>query len=265
MPQATPPRGALRKGAPFAFWVLLLAAATATADCPVDRRDATVAIAYVFDGDTVRLTDGRKVRFIGINTPEIGHDGEPSEPYAETARERVRALLGERGHTLVLRYGKERHDRYGRVLAHPFFEDGTSLNVELLHAGLATTLTVPPNDWNRACYGGIEAGARHAGRGIWSLPRYQVTDSRRIDLSASGYRLVSGRVERIGRSRKSVWLNLEGPVAVRIPRKYLEAFGDVERFKGRRVTARGWVRRYRDTLQLTVRHPADLESEQEGT
>ena len=39
-----------------------------------------------FDGDTLALEDGRSVRLLGINTPETGRDGEPSEPFAEDAR-----------------------------------------------------------------------------------------------------------------------------------------------------------------------------------
>lgn len=50
-------------------------------------------VRQVVDGDTLRLVDGRSVRLIGINTPEVGRKGRSSEPYAEAARRRLQALV----------------------------------------------------------------------------------------------------------------------------------------------------------------------------
>ena len=53
---------------------------------PVRRRPAitgalqNVEVARVVDGDTVRLRDGRSVRLIGINAPELAHNGRTTEP-----------------------------------------------------------------------------------------------------------------------------------------------------------------------------------------
>ena len=61
------------------------ATSPATEDCPVDRIDEFVKVRQVFDGDTILLMDGRKVRLLGINSPELEHDDRPAEPLATGA------------------------------------------------------------------------------------------------------------------------------------------------------------------------------------
>lgn len=65
----------------------------ALAFCPLPQQAQQVVVRQVVDGDTLRLVDGRSVRLIGINAPEIGRKGRTSEPYAEAARRRLQALV----------------------------------------------------------------------------------------------------------------------------------------------------------------------------
>ena len=96
--------------------------------------------------------------------------------------------------------------------------------------------------------------------GLWSLPRYQPIPAEQLPDSARGFRLVTGRVQRIGESRGNVWLNLSARVAVRIPRDDLVYFGDLDprQLAGRRLEVRGWIYARRGELRVTVRHPAAL-------
>lgn len=241
---------------------LLLAPAGAAADvapCPADRRDEQVVSAQVFDGDTLALADGRRVRLLGINTPELSHDAGPSEPYAEEARALLARLAGP-GTPLYLRLDSQRFDRYGRLLAHVFSDDGDNLQALLLGAGYATTLVVPPNEWALRCYAAVEEQARAEGAGIWSLERYTPIPAERLTDSARGFRLVTGRVQRIGESRGNLWLNLSPGMAVRIPKADLRYFGslDPRALAGRQLEVRGWLHRRRGELRITVRHPAAL-------
>jgi len=258
-------KGALHRSAPFALWRLLLpllllgAAQPAGAECPTGRVDAEVAVSYVYDGDTVRLDGGTRLRFIGINTPEIDHEGGRSEPYAMAARKRVQQLLDDG--RLRIRYGVERRDRYGRLLGHPYLADGRSLNVLLLQEGLATTLVVPPNTWNHECYQAAEKRARAARTGIWSVERYRPVTPERLGKGGQGFRLVAAVVEEVLESRNSVWLELEGPMALRIPREDLPQFSGMElkALAGQRIVARGWPHYHKGKWRMTVRHPAALE------
>ena len=266
-------RGAHRKGAPFALrgrGLIVLAllsclvappgASRAEDGCAPDRIDRRAVVAYVYDGDTVRLSDGHKVRFIGIDTPEIGHDGRPNQPGAVEAREALRRLLGEGGE-LALRYGVERHDHYGRLLAHVYLPDGRSVTRRLLAAGLGTHLTIPPNLRNNACYGRAEAKARRAGLGIWTLPRYQPIQSTALPSSARGFHIVRGKVVHIGESRGAIWVDLAGGVGLRIPRKDLHYFTSYHprAVGGHEVLARGWLYARRGELRMAIHHPAALQ------
>ena len=106
------------------------------------------------------------VRLIGINTPEIAHFGRPGECFGIRAASMTRRLaLGRR---VALEAGRERHDRYGRLLAYVRVLGGPAdLERTLLARGAARTLAIPPNVDRAAAYAGLESAAREAGRGLW--------------------------------------------------------------------------------------------------
>ena len=61
-------------------------AALADSNCSSDYYDETTNIRYIHDGDTLHLSDGRKVRLIGINTPELARDNRAAEAFAQQAK-----------------------------------------------------------------------------------------------------------------------------------------------------------------------------------
>jgi micrococcal nuclease len=93
----------------------------------------------VFDGDTVQLENGDKVRYLGIDTPEMG---EAPEFMAEEARLMNRRLVA--GKKVRLEFDREREDRHGRKLAYVFLENGEMVNLLLLRKGLAHVLVTGP-------------------------------------------------------------------------------------------------------------------------
>ena len=246
--------GALLAGA------LFCSAAAAAADCPSGHIDAHARVTYVIDGDTVVLADGRHVRLIGIDTPELGHGGRASQPFAQTARSVLVRLLAASSDRVALRYGQTRRDHYGRTLAHLFLADDTSVSAALLRQGYATALVVPPNLWNASCYGQAESSARESREGIWALPRYQPIPTRALTDGAKGFHIVRGRVVHTGRSRNAQWIDLDGGVALRIDRKDLPYFEgiDFKTLRGAEITARGWVHSKRGEHLIAVRHPRAL-------
>jgi micrococcal nuclease len=118
----------------------------------------------VVDGDTIILDGVGSVRYIGLDAPER------DEPYYRQARRYNAALLA-RGR-IRLAYGPERYDRFGRTLAYVYVRNGagraTFVNEELLRAGWAETMEIPPNVARAALFRGAEAEARRAGRGMWA-------------------------------------------------------------------------------------------------
>lgn len=115
----------------------------------------------VIDGDTIELEGGERVRYIGIDTPEM----RPVEAYAEAATEGNRALV--EGRTVLLVLDVQERDRYGRLLA-DVYADGVFVNAELVRRGLAQVMTCPPNVRHEGLLLRLQREAREADRGLWS-------------------------------------------------------------------------------------------------
>jgi endonuclease YncB( thermonuclease family) len=218
----------------------------------------TVVVREVVDGDSLRLTDGRKVRLIGINAPELGRDGRPNNPYALQARDELKRLIG--GREVRLKTGPDRRDHYGRTLAYAMLPDGTFAGEKMLRKGLASMIAMPPNLEHLAVYRAAEASARQQRLGIWAHPYYQALQAESLDPGKTGYRFVEGRVKRVGRSKKYIYLDLSRDFAVAIKHSHWHYFGgNAEQWRGRKIRVRGWISRWRDKLRMRIGHPAMIE------
>lgn len=240
--------------APFLF--ALLAPAHADA-CRPAQFDEQVRVRYVHDGDTVFLQDGRKLRLIGVNTPERARDEQPAEPHANVARRQLQAM----GTHWSLVYDSERRDRYGRLLAHAFDSQGRNITRRLLESGAGQLLVFPPNLRFLDCYRAAQHEARSQRRGLWGLAAYRVLspgDLRHAHTRA--YRLVRGTLTRIGESRSSLWLNLGERFALRIARQDLDYFdrAAIRHWQQQPLTAQGWIYYHNGQWRMRVRHPAAL-------
>jgi micrococcal nuclease len=137
-----------------------------------DRLDADVGgrVVRVVDGDTIRVRlddpkQSRTVRYIGVDTPESVAPDQPVECFGKAASDFNRRLVAGKRVRLVL--GRERRDRYGRLLAYVRVEGGPLVEDELLRRGYARTLTIPPNDDRAGRFAALERKARRAARGLW--------------------------------------------------------------------------------------------------
>ena len=266
MPATACNKGASARGAPFAFWlllssILLLAGSLQPASaspCQAQKTGERVQVVYVYDGDTVKLNDGRRLRLIGINTPERGNRDQPTQPLAEAARSALQRLLETHNRILLLQYGTQDHDHYGRLLAHAFLEDGDNIAVHLLQQGLATALVVPPNSWGADCYQRVENEARLDRRGLWALPDYQPQAAQSLPLSTRGFRIVHGQISEVRATRDTVWVDMDSPLVLQVSRKDLVNFDSLENLIGQQVEVRGWVKQDRDGLRMKIQHPAAL-------
>lgn len=222
-----------------AFFVSAIWLTGAQAFCPAPSGLVQVTVQRVVDGDTVRLTDGRNVRMIGLNSPELGRQGRSDEPFAVAARRRLEALVSASEGRVGLLPGKESKDRYGRTLAHLYSADGNNLEAQLLAEGLGFYVAVAPNVDLKKCQRDAERRAREADLGLWK--RSPVLSAQHI--KASGFVLLSGRVSEVRRNRGGVWLELQDSVVLRVAPNLVSRFdkASLERLKGRQIEARGWV------------------------
>jgi endonuclease YncB( thermonuclease family) len=94
---------------------------------------AATTITKVYDGDTITLSTGEKVRFLQIDTPELS----PAECYGEEARSALVSLLNTPGQLSLKTDPKlDKVDRYGRLLRYVFIGK-TNINLKLVEIGAA--------------------------------------------------------------------------------------------------------------------------------
>jgi endonuclease YncB( thermonuclease family) len=145
--------------------VLLLGLAHAADPAPAPARARVVK---VYDGDTLTLHTGDKVRLKWVNTTEL----RPPEPFSGEARDAAAKLL--MGKEVELIYSKtgDNRDGYGRLVAGVKLDD-TDLSLHLLELGLGHVFLIPPDDRDPADLLAAQERARAAKRGMWADKEFQ--------------------------------------------------------------------------------------------
>ncbi len=136
------------------FLLLLICGCTSPPD--------TALVIQVIDGDTIVIEGGYRVRYIGIDTPEIHPQ---LDPYGMEALQANRELV--EGKIVRLERDVSQTDRYGRLLRYVYV-DGIFVNAELVRLGLAYAKAYPPDIKHQEDLEKLEGEARQAGRGIWA-------------------------------------------------------------------------------------------------
>jgi len=154
--------------------VLVVPGAALSADAPAAPADGELALVVaITDGDTIRveLESGavERVRYIGIDTPEISHEaGEPDEPWSSEATVANARLVEDQ--VVLLERDISDTDRYDRLLRYVWVEeeDGWSMvNAELVAQGLADVRAYEPDTAHDAWFRQLQAEARDAGLGMY--------------------------------------------------------------------------------------------------
>mgnify|MGYP002711991247 FL=1 len=130
--------------------------------------DESATVERIIDGDTLDASIKRetvRIRLLNIDTPEIGRDGNPSECFAEDAKQRLAELVPP-GTKVHLEYDQERLDKYGRTLA-GVFRDDQFVNEKLAREGLGRAMLVEPNSRFYQRIRDAESEPREAGHGIF--------------------------------------------------------------------------------------------------
>jgi len=229
--------------------------------CPGAQYDETTSIKYIHDGDTLHLRDGRKVRLIGINTPEIAHDYKAAEPFSAQAKDALNTLFSG-NKTISLIYGKEKQDRYNRLLAHAFTGEGNNIQAILLGQGFARAVTFPPNTQYSACYLQQEREARCARAGLWK--KTKPLAAKTLDDTHIGFQLVKGKLKDISINKKGIWLNMDNKLTVGIRPENQQLFDIKAIYKllDENVVVRGWLNKSKkeSPYYMRIRHPSSLQS-----
>ena len=131
------------------------------------------------DGDTaVVKVDGqeRRVRFLGVDTPETVHPNKPVQFYGKEASNFTKENLN--GRKVWLEYDASPQDRYNRHLVYIWLDNPKTVNeasiresmfnAKLLLGGYAKVMIIKPNKRYEAEFKKFQDEARRAKLGVWS-------------------------------------------------------------------------------------------------
>lgn len=127
-----------------------------------DPAAGSCRVTLVIDGDSLACSDGREVRLLLIDAPELAQ-----EPWGGEARAVLAGLAGS-GTALEIEHDVERLDAFGRHLAYLYLTDGRMVNEEVALRGYALALVIPPNGRHEARIRAAVKEAMAAGRGLWA-------------------------------------------------------------------------------------------------
>lgn len=244
--------------------IVLLALASAAGVISFVRGPQTdVAVSKVYDGDTLALSDGREIRYIGIDAPETGGN-RPAEFGGNEAAELNERLVARK--RIRLEFDVEATDRYGRTLAYVYDGD-TMINRELVLAGVALAVPYPPNLKHERELTAAMDEARRAGRGLWADPGRWMVPSGDAAAYIGQSKTVVGRVLSMGAVGSGLFINF-GPdyktdFTAFIPARYLvlyfggPAADPTALYRGRVVEVTGTVYE-KNGPSITVTHPDQI-------
>lgn len=161
----------------FVLFVMLVATACGEAGSKPAPTTVLATLPECTWADLVRVTDGdtivvriggveERVRYIGVDTPEMANFGDPDEPFAAEAKARNAELLEEK--RVCLERDISDRDQFARLLRYAWLADGRLINEVLLREGLAVVSTFPPDvKYVESRYLPAQRAAREEGLGLW--------------------------------------------------------------------------------------------------
>ena len=227
-----------------------------------------VKVLDVIDGDTIRLSNGRLLRYIGLDTPEVrikdksGNFNYQPQPFSLEAKEFNRKLV--EGKSLQVEFDIEKTDRYGRLLGY-CFSDQTFVNAKLIEQGYGVISTIPPNLKYAEVFVTAQKKAREAKKGLWGS--FSVVDHSQANQYINQIRSVEGVVVNSYKSKKCVLLNFgknyKNDFTVVIFNKVLSAFSresinPVSFYIGKKIRVTGKIREYNGP-EIIVNSPYEIE------
>lgn len=168
---ATPTNEVVIEGLNPSIPTVIITPTTLPSETDEDLPNREVAyVIQVIDGDTIEVFLNEKsyrVRYIGIDSPEIGMSG------SEEATEANRGLV--EGQILELEKDVSNTDQHGRLLRYVYLSDGTLVNAQLVALGYAVAVAYPPDIKYQEMLKAKQLVAQENGLGLWITPTAAAT------------------------------------------------------------------------------------------
>lgn len=247
----------------FMAFVLLLAR---VGIAPRSCQDGLYA-SHIIDGDTIELSNGQRVRYIGIDTPEVrekkglGWFYNP-RPYAKEAKDFNQRLVS--GKPIRLEFDVQRNDKYGRLLAYVYAGE-KMVNLEMVKEGYAMIYVYPPNIKYGEEFLEAQRFARENEKGLWSSLESSIISSSQARQNVGTIRMVEAQVYDTFLSNKLLILNCRDNFKVIIFRDNLKSFSkEVLRspesyFKYKTIRVYGVIKEYKGAYEIVLHDPSQLE------
>jgi micrococcal nuclease len=214
-------------------------------------------VVKVYDGDTLVLKNGQRVRLLGLNTPEIESHFRQGEQGGMAAKKWLSQKLAAKD--VFLEFDIEQRDKYKRLLAHVFIDD-EHINLSLLEQGLAMLSIIPPNVRYSDKLVKAQSKAERSKLGLWADEAYQAIDIERDELLKlkKGWQRFIVEPKRLVESRKYLRLIISERFEIRIKKTEQNLFPDLNQYINKRLEVRGWTKRKGDKYSLLLLHPSSL-------
>jgi micrococcal nuclease len=223
----------------------------------VDAGHSYYSVKKVYDGDTVLLSNGNKIRFLGINTPEVEGRHKSAQAGGEDAKRWLLKVL--KNKRIRLERDVEKKDKYKRLLAHIFTEDNLHINLELIKRGFGTVSIYPPNLKYTDILIKAQQHAEQDKLGIWQRTEYARKPANQLNRSNyKGWQRIVGEVKNIHHTKKNSYLKFSESFSLKVSKKYIALFPDLKNFKNKKIEVRGWITKQKNKFTLFVRHPSQI-------
>lgn len=138
---------------------------TFTTTVTIPESEQVFKVVKVVDGDTITLSDGRTIRYIGIDTPETVDPRKAVQCYGKEASDKNKELV--EGKEVRLEKDVSEYDKYKRTLRYIYIGD-IFVNDYLVRNGYAKSSSYPPDIKHQEQFREAEQEARENKRGMWS-------------------------------------------------------------------------------------------------
>lgn len=143
------------------------------------QQNSSVYVTKTIDGDTLKLSTGEHVRLIGIDTPESRYNNKLERDSTRSKKDMKTIIkMGKEaaaftrqlaeGNKVKLEFDVQKRDKYKRLLAYVYLEDGTFVNAKIVEEGYAQVMTIPPNVKHADLFLKLQREAREKRKGLWN-------------------------------------------------------------------------------------------------
>ncbi|MFC1667147.1 thermonuclease family protein [Candidatus Omnitrophota bacterium] len=224
-------------------------------------------VSRVIDGDTIELSNGETLRYIGIDTPELKEKiGSvwvyKPKPYAKEAKDFNQELV--KGKPVRLEFDVQKRDKYRRLLAYVYSED-KMVNLEILRQGYAMIYTYPPNVKYTDLFLTAQQEARENNNGLWMDLEENIISASEAKNNIGLVRIVEAGVTGTYLSKRVLTLNCRDNFKVVIFKNNLRYFPKTilrspdTYFKHKTIRACGLIKTYKGSCEIILHDPSQLE------